>query len=387
VGERGTFELHVPPTTLRLTARAGGHVGVVMGVAVVADSDRQVTITLGPAAVIRGTVRWGVDTGKDLGVATVHARAAAISSSVEAVVEDDGSFTLDGLVPGVSYDLRASHDDARPATLTGVRAPAQGVALTLERLPVLRGAVGLDRHGDCPVRRVSLDEGLPGEDDDDDGGSHRVDRRCRFEAPLRGAPGTRVRVTATGPGWQLASTVEIPALGDPAELCLNPPCGQREVRVPGRIRVLMPGAAARSFTAWARTEAHAQASCRHTNDCILEVPAGKPATVGVDARGCDTGDSQAATVRSGELVTLTFPCRQLRDVLGVVRGGDSGPGRITIRCGDRERAVSNSGTFTLLCPTDAAGLDVRTHPGGDWRTVPFPPGPSHETALVEVRLP
>lgn len=117
------------------------------------------------------------------------------------------------------------------------------------------------------------------------------------------------------------------------------------------------------------------------------MPPSKPTTVRVHAPGCDTGDAQTVTVRSGELATLTFACPQLRDVLGVIRGGDGRPGTFTVRCGDRQRAVSNAGTFGLLCPADATGLDVQTRPDGDWRTVPFPPGPAHETALVEVRLP
>ena len=52
--------------------------------------------------------------------------------------------------------------------------------------------------------------------------SASVDARCRFEAD--GVPAGEVLVRATGPGWLVEGTAFVPSQGEPAFLCLNPPC-------------------------------------------------------------------------------------------------------------------------------------------------------------------
>ena len=102
------------PATLTLTARLNGRVGMVAGVRLVAGADRQVTITLGPSASIRGKVRWRASRDSNDAHESIEVNAHAAGLPDEgADMKDDGEFAVNDLIPGMTYDLTAS--SGRPA--------------------------------------------------------------------------------------------------------------------------------------------------------------------------------------------------------------------------------------------------------------------------------
>jgi hypothetical protein len=124
-------------------------------------------------------------------------------------------------------------------TLRSVTAPADDVGAVVVAQPVLRGAIGFPAGEDCPISRVALYEpgALPSRDADEGNDyegnadceagdlakSQEVDEACRFELSVPDGP-TAMVLLATGAGWHLEEPITIPPLGDPAPICLNPPC-------------------------------------------------------------------------------------------------------------------------------------------------------------------
>jgi hypothetical protein len=380
----GTFELHLPPAILTVTARLNGLVGAVKGVEVVAGADREVVITLGEGASIRGTVRWGGPRG---GSVSVTATSPHHAEDVTDTVDESGRFELTGLVPQVGYQLMAEGEQLRPVIVPGLVPPLEGVELLLQPVSVLRGAIGPDRNGDCPVHEIEV---RPENAPQDEIETHEVDHRCRFEADLPHPPGTRLRVEAANPGWHLTAAVQVPAHGDPPEICLNPPCGGR-VTERGAIEAVVEGHAIGWLQVTVRARrlrAHLGCATREGGSCVVEdVPAGKPVVVSARTRGCGELPNREVLLHPGRRIRVVFPCRPLRDVIAILRGGAPDPAELFVRCGEREHTATGRKVITLLCPRDAERLEYRTGPETSWRSVRFPPGPAEETALVELRLP
>ncbi len=372
----GTFDLRLAPARLTLTARVGELVGVVEGVEATAGADREVTIALVPAASIAGSVRWH---GEHISARVVASATGRPDSSDETNTQD--RFEVSGLFPGVRYQLTVEADEARTVTLS-VLAPASGIEIVLEPAPILRGAIGPDRRGGCPVDEIELKA-----DGASDAESYRIDRRCHFEVPLAFPSGTRLRVEARSPGWHLTAAIDVPAHGDPPELCLNPPCRpvtveRAEVEVVVEGGHLEPMGARIDGAGWRGT-----GRCTGDGACVVEdLPVGQSLRVRAHARACGLLEPQQILTRARERMRVTFPCRRLRDVIGIVRGGTPNL-QVFVRCGDHQQVITGRRTFTLLCPTDVPHLEYRPATELTWRSVLLPGGPVDDTALVEVELP
>ena len=222
----GRFDIHLPPGQYAVVASFGAWVGMTPSVPARSGGEHELTIVLGPTASLRGTVRRPAGVGR----VTIRASLAGRDdwNEGDASNDDDGTFEVEGLVPGRTYDLQVEGQGARTATVRSVTAPASDLLIQVDALPVLRGAIGFPSGGDCPIGHVGLftpDE-LPADDDalNDDVGEQTidVDGDCRFELSVpEGA--SQMMLLAVGAGWHLEQAITIPPVGDPEPVCLNPP--------------------------------------------------------------------------------------------------------------------------------------------------------------------
>jgi hypothetical protein len=211
------FQARLPPGTYTVTARIDELVGKVSGVQLNGREEIQILLVLQPASVLAGRVVRVEGDGQLPPELQVLAYVAGTRSvDTRDGVAPDGSFEL-AVGPGV-YDLELVGPDVPAVSLTGVQAPAEGLELRLARIAVLSGAIGMPPGEPCGIQDVTLLRGGEALDV-----SAAVDARCRFEAD--GVPAGEVLVRATGPGWLVEGTAFVPSQGEPAFLCLNPPCG------------------------------------------------------------------------------------------------------------------------------------------------------------------
>ena len=232
VDREGRFAFHLPPGQYTLTVSAGPWIAQRTGVLARSGFDREVDLELGLGATIGGRVR-GV-TGGLVSISVRPAGAPPRSPAVAEVdVDDQELFTVPGLVPGDRYDLTVAGDAIRTVRLGGVRAPAAELEVRVEPPATLRGAIGVAAGEACPIEEVTLRDAAgeaatvgtsEGDVTDESNEGDRPDGACAFELSV--PDGIRHAVViATGSGWRLEQPVEIPASGDPAPVCLNPPCG------------------------------------------------------------------------------------------------------------------------------------------------------------------
>lgn len=149
---------------------------------------------------------------------------------IDLAEDDDGTFTADELEPG-TYDIQVKANGLRRARLQGVRSGGDVVDVELDRAPILLGALGNGTGGGCEglsVHASAPDGDAEAEDPSDDeeivdaGGT--VDAEgCTFmieplpeRGPLTVSAGTGERTDR--------GLVTLPVQGDPAFLCLRPPC-------------------------------------------------------------------------------------------------------------------------------------------------------------------
>ena len=231
----GRFTLHLPAGRYTVTASLGDRVGIAPSVAAGPGGEREVTIQLGTAAAIRGHVR-----GPEGVAISVRVSLAGRNDAQQTVDTEDGDFSVEDLIPGRRYDLTFAGDDLRTTSLRSVTAPAERIAAVIDALPILRGAVGFPSGERCPIERVVLREpgAPPANDEDQDEGS--IDDACRFQLSVPDGSSQMV-VVATGAGEYLEELVPIPPLGDPAPICLNPPCRANPLDGLARVRFSLDG--------------------------------------------------------------------------------------------------------------------------------------------------
>jgi hypothetical protein len=370
------FELRLPPRVYSLTARGGDHVGRVEAVDALAGVAREVLIRLEPAASIEGTIR-GAD-GERLARGSVRAlRAGTRHEDANAEPDADGTFVLDGLAAGGRYDLVVRVPGAREPQVITVEAPATGVTIDVEPFPVLRGALGVAPGATCGGDKVTV-RGPGGVETVLDLGA-----RCEFEVPV--APGSELLVRVSGEGRHHEAQVTVPATGEPAPLCFNPPCtapplASLEARAEhdGCVHhMVMVGGESQQWL------------CRLSQGrCELEdLPAGVPLLLSSSCRGCPDDGARPLTLTPGRN-TVTLPCRRMREIQGVVRrvGSDQAPVPLTVRCLGGSDRVRDSFLFQLRCPADAGEIEylLDAEPGR-WRRLPVAGNGS--PVLVELPVP
>jgi len=143
-GDDGGFRITGEgPGRFLLTATAD-HLAVRNPVPVIAEVMAPVegaTIEMQPAAMVRGVVR---EAGKPVSGATVilaAERAFGISGDVEAVTRTDGTFAVDGLLPGDYYPAVTGYTVAKHAPIAVVHDDVGGVVLDVEQEATVAGRV------------------------------------------------------------------------------------------------------------------------------------------------------------------------------------------------------------------------------------------------------
>ena len=146
------------------------------------------------------------------------------SALEEADADDEksvGRFDVAGLQPG-HYDLRVEANGMRTASLGDIRPGARVIEVALTRAPVLLGAVGTMGAPGCADVTVAWSG--PGEGGER--GEATVDPEdCTFVAEALPDAGP-VTVVATRGARRERALVTPPLSGDPAFLCLAPPCAE-----------------------------------------------------------------------------------------------------------------------------------------------------------------
>ena len=233
ITDDGRFDIHLPSGRYTLVASAGVLVGVVPDVLVRSGAERDVDIRLATGATIRGKVRAPDGVDCEVGISAVP---TGRDDEIGKAESDDGRFSIQGLVAGRQYDLTFRCPELRKLTLTGVSAPADGLDVALQPRAELRGAIGLSPDGDCPISTVALQvAGKTMTDQDENDASTDVDGDCSFTLAVPDQVAI-VTLVASGDGWHLEEQVAIPPNGDPAPICLNPPCRSEPERELARLQ-------------------------------------------------------------------------------------------------------------------------------------------------------
>ena len=155
---------------------------------------------------------------------------------------DDGGFSVGGLIPGHRYTLTFQGPGVRKLIVAGVTAPAHGLDVELQARAEISGAIGFARGTPCPIADVELQiDGKTVHDENDDEVSAEVGEDCSFSLAVPDQA-TAVTVVATGDGWHLEEHVAVPPRGDPAPICLNPPCRSDPMEGLARLRIALEGA-------------------------------------------------------------------------------------------------------------------------------------------------
>jgi hypothetical protein len=361
----GRFQFHIPPGRYTLLAGAGEWVGVVQDVVARAGTGRDVDIRLERGATIRGTLRGGHDVDVD-------ARPAGKDFFWSDTKNENGTFTVAGLIPGRAYDLVFKGVNSRVLIRPGVTAPADGLDVELHDYSRVRGAIGFPRDGECPISGARLR--ING---DDQAEYQNVDRACTFDLSVQfDAP--EVTVVATGQGWHLEETVAIPATGDPPPLCLNPPCLSDKEKGIARLRLTLDGkgdAPWISASTWhvAQGSGDPSRSCwGQEGSCDVDgLAAGEAFRITATGDNC-SADPVTVTVVAGDNY-VRLPCHRERTIEGVIRvPEDQRPDSVVVRCaGGSWEPLINTRLFKISCAADAASLEYRIGTKGTLRSVPI----------------
>jgi hypothetical protein len=391
IGDNGQFDIHLPSGRYTLVASAGELVGVVPDVLVHPGTSRDVDIRLAAGVTIRGTLRLPDDVEADVSITIVSPGREEQSGTYKI---DDGRFSIEGLIAGRPYDITFRGEGLRSLTLTGVSAPADGLDVALQARAQVRGANGFPRDGDCPISSVALQVGGKTiRDENDDEVSIDVEDDCRFQLPVPDRV-EAVTVVATGEGWHLEEPVTIPLGGDPAPICLNPPCSD-PTRRGARLHLMLEGSGASQEVMVFAMEVVPSSPQHRVRSCSSEagscdIDGLKPGQkFVVSATGADCrGAPQEVTVAPGDN-SLRIACVRHREIEGVLRIPQS-EGRVSIRCpGSDERAVSGTRLFSLTCRADATAIEYQIGAEGIWRRVPVAsaspsPSPDDDPAFVDI---
>ncbi len=339
-----------------------------------AGMDRAIDIQLGEAGTISGVLR-----GRLPGDVRVVARFAGRFTDLRVAEVSHQSFQITGLLTGRRYDLEVSSSDFRTVSLRDVTASARDLDIELIPLPVLRGAFGFPRGGECPIERVTVTLS------DDENEGDNVGHDCQFEItlPVAEASVQTATVVAMGSGWHVEQTITIPARGDPDPVCLNPPCRANPLDGAARMLVTMEGRDDRFMTVHATTGDGPRADTTCTDGaCVLE-PLGPNRTyqVTVSAEGCQE-DERDVAVTPGDN-TLRFTCRRERKIQGLLRAAGAPPA-VDVRCTGGVRSVRHSRLFAITCAADDTALQYRVLPDGAWRSAAIPT--AEDPPLVEIAL-
>lgn len=371
VGQEGAFTLHLPVRPYTLVASAGELIAVEQ-----IDADTrsgEIVMRLEPGAAIEGRI-FPPEAATVLEVTATRGNSSIEDGDL--TTADDGTFRIDGLLPGMDYTLRFASDQWRPRQLT-LPAPARDVVVRMAAPAVLRGAIGVPPGGPCPIQDVEVESG--GEIEE-----LTVDRRCHFisSEPLMGS---EVLVRASGRGWHLEERVSIPEDGDPGPLCLNPPCHGLPPRQPTTLEVSLEGGGdSSSLSVYILGDHGRGCGTSHGGSCRFDqLAGGERISVSVNAPGCATEERTVLLAEGRNRLVVT--CRPRRQIQGVVRPKDGArlpPVSISCAGGESNETVSEP-RFGIQCPPGETGLRYRA--GADpWRTVPIPTGTG--PALVEIRL-
>jgi hypothetical protein len=137
-----------------------------------------------------------------------------------------GTLTATDLDPG-RYDLLVEAPHMRPARVRGVLTGAETIAISLDRAPLLLGAVGDPALGACAAVTVGIKgrgEGAPDAEAEDEEVTTNVNPEdCTFafeELPAAGP----LTIVATSGAHAERALVTLPLAGDPSFVCLRPPC-------------------------------------------------------------------------------------------------------------------------------------------------------------------
>ena len=388
VMEGGHFQIHLPPGRYTLIASAGELIGDVPDVYARGGAERNVDIRLAVGATIRGKVRGATDV-------SVSATIADRNDEHGVAHVENGAFSIAGLIPGRLYDLSfgglmTTGHAARTLTLSGVKAPAEGLDVELHERATIRGAVGFERGTTCPIDDVRLwIDGQP----DDVGGSAGIGPRCDFEF-LAPDQESEVKVVAKGKGWHLEEKVAIPTVGDPAPICLNPPCRFDPDEGPARLRLTLEGAPDGSpISANAsRVDITPGTSILHSctgsaGSCDIEsLWPGETLTISAAGRDC-RADPMTVTVVAGDNY-VRLPCHIERKIEGVIRiPEDQQPDVVTVRCaGGDWHPMSRTRLFKLTCDSGIDALEYRIGSKGTLRSVPIASLAGSGPAFVDIGL-
>jgi hypothetical protein len=370
--EDATFALHVPAGAYRLVAIGSEWVGEASVVAV-GGATVEVTVVLGAAAKITGTVK-----APDLSQAVVTIAGPPSARTRTRSIEDDGSFEIAGLVAGEAYELTFSAGDAREKTLT-VTAPREALEVTLEPLPVLEGAIGYDPAEGCQIDEVEISDGAKFT------ASADVDDECRFT--IAGLPAAReLTISADGGGWHFTDQILTAAEGNPPPLCLNPPCAERAAKA----TVVVEAIDARSGADLSLV-VHSERGtwpCRDQGPrCAVQVPVGAKVTAHARNLDCAADAPPSITVRPGTN-RIALQCHPMRIIQGVLRypaPPGATPPPFSVRCaGSSETANTRGYLFQLHCPVETSAVEFRSIHEPLWRQARLPTGAG--TVLVEIGL-
>jgi len=253
-------------------------------------------------AVIRGHAR-----GPDGTRISVRASPAGRRERSRWIRVENGAFEIPGLVLGRAYDLTFQGLNLRQTTLRSVTAPADDVEAQLDPLPVLRGAIGFPMGGACAYDQVTLRP-------DDAGPEERVavglDATCQFELTVPDGP-TQMVLTATGNGPRLELPLALPPAGDPAPVCLNPPCQADPLAGTARLRIAFLGADHTDVSAtltFAGQDRSSSYTCFTNGEaCELDaLPINQAFTLSAEATDCAT-TTRTITLRAGDN-DISLPC-------------------------------------------------------------------------------
>ena len=347
-------------------------------------------LRLTKAATIAGTV--ATPPGFKGRVEVRIVRAGTHVDPAETAANEHGEFEAGGLVPGWNYDVRFSRPGLRSVLLEKVRAPAQGIAVSLETAAKLRGGFGLSAGERCPMETASVDErsgqAFPS---DVDGSAVAFDRDCRFEFDdLPEVP--RVRVLASGRGWHFEADVELPAHGDPPFLCFHPPCRDPDQDPKAELELSVRGTTPGAFVVVLSLGEHGaqrQDCPEGPPGCLVE---NLPVTAAADVR-IFRGDCIARPARvalNPGRNYLVFDCEPVKEIAGIVRAGPSedlvAP-RMAVRCAPDGPVRGVQGfSFSLDCPANLAAIEYRNASDKTWRPAPIRSSSDGSRGLVEIQL-
>ena len=372
----GRFSLHLPPGRYELIASADQWSGFVSNVVAHGDTDRAIDIQLQEAATISGVLHGGIP--GDVGII---ARFAGRATELRVADISDQHFEITGLLSGRHYDLEIYSSHARTVNLRDVTASARDLDIQLVPFPVLRGAFGFPRGGECPIEMVAVTLS-PDRDGDKD---ENVGHDCRFEIMLRVAEASVqvATVAATGAGWHVEQTITIPARGDPDPVCLNPPCLANPFEGSARMLVTMEGHDNSFTTVHATTKDGPGSDANCTGGaCVLEpLTPNRNYQVTASAAGCQE-EVRDVAVTAGDN-TLRFTCRRQRKVQGLLRAAGAPPS-VEVRCTGGVRNVRQSRLFAITCAVDDMALQYRVLPDGVWHSAAIPT--DEDLPLVEIAL-